>query len=234
MLAASPALPYVALSPTILHALGQEPFREGGPAGELLASPAEALTVFDCEAVAKEKLHYGHVAFLGGTEDEGTCRANREGFTQYQLRVRRLVDISRIDMSLSLFGSSAHSPILLCLAARSAPSTGAARWRCPRGAHPGPNHDALERGEPADRGRRGGPRRAWSRTLAMIKRAEAAGCPVLAWTFDSQGGGKRIVPRAPGAATARFAEPATRWTPTTAASRCLASWGRRSTRTGSP
>ncbi len=81
MLAASPALPYVALSPTILHALGQEPFREGGPAAELIASPEEALTVFDFEAVAKEKLHYGHVAFLGGTEDEGTYRANREGFT---------------------------------------------------------------------------------------------------------------------------------------------------------
>ena len=114
MLAASPALPYVALSSTILHALGQEPFREGGPASELIGSPEEALTVFDFEAVAKEKLHYGHVAFLGGTEDEATYRANREGFTEYQLRVRRLVDISRIDMSVSLFGSSAHSPILLC------------------------------------------------------------------------------------------------------------------------
>ena len=33
----------------------------------------------------------------------------------------------------------------------------------------------------------------WSRTLAMIKRAETAGSPVLAWTIDSQGGGKRIV-----------------------------------------
>ena len=79
MLAASPALPYVALSPKILHALGQEPFREGDPAGELIASPEEALTVFDFEAVAKEKQHCGHVAFLRGTEDEGTYRANREG-----------------------------------------------------------------------------------------------------------------------------------------------------------
>ena len=71
MLAASPALPYVALSPTILHALGQEPFSRGRPAVELIASPEEALTVFDFQAVAKEKLHYGHVAFLGGTEGEG-------------------------------------------------------------------------------------------------------------------------------------------------------------------
>ena len=56
MLAASPALPFVTLSPKILHALGQEPFREGGPADELIASPEEALTVFDFEAVAKESV----------------------------------------------------------------------------------------------------------------------------------------------------------------------------------
>ena len=161
MLAASPALPYVTLSPKLLHALGQEPFREGGPAGELIGSPEEALTVFDFEAVAKEKLHYGHVAFLGGTEDEGTYRANREGFTQYQLRVRRLVDISRIDMSVSLFGSSAHSPnppLPLRRAQRLPP--GRRGGGGPRGAHAGAHHDALERGEPADRGRGGGPRRA--------------------------------------------------------------------------
>ena len=57
------------------------------PRGELIASPEEALTVFDFEAVAKEKLHYGHVAFLGGTEDEARRTARtREGFTKYQLR----------------------------------------------------------------------------------------------------------------------------------------------------
>ena len=120
MLATSPALPYLALSPTILHALGQEPdvnrgaFVEGPGTSDLISSPEEALTVFDFEAVAKEKLHYGHVAFLGGTEDEGTYRANREGFKQYQLRVRRLVDISKTDMSLSLLGTETHSPIVLC------------------------------------------------------------------------------------------------------------------------
>ena len=205
MLAASPALPYVALSPTILQALGQEPYREGGPAASLIASPEEALTVFDFEAVAKQKLHYGHVAFLGGTEDEGTYRANREGFTQYQLRVRRLVDISRIDMSVSLFGSSAHAPDhpLPVRRAERLPSGRRGRGG-PRGEHARAHHDAVERG-PASRSRTSRRPAAapsgssstrdadWSRTLAMIKRAEAAGSPVLAWTIDNQGGGKRIV-----------------------------------------
>ena len=33
----------------------------------------------------------------------------------------------------------------------------------------------------------------WNKTLAMIRRAEAAGSTVMAWTVDGQGGGKRIV-----------------------------------------
>ncbi len=204
MLAASPALPYVALSPTILQALGQEPFREGGPAASLIESPQEALTVFDFEAVAKQKLHYGHVAFLGGTEDEATYRANREGFAQYQLRVRRLVDISRIDMSVSLFGSSAHAPIILCpCGALSAfhpeGEVEVARAVNTRG-HIMTLSNAASQPIEDVAAARGGPvwfqlyrDPDWSRTLAMIRRAEAAGSPVLAWTIDNQGGGKRIV-----------------------------------------
>ena len=58
------------------------------------------------------------MAFFVGTEEEGTYRANRDGFTQYQFRVRRLVDISRIDMLVSLFGDRAHSsaPCVLAIA----------------------------------------------------------------------------------------------------------------------
>ena len=84
ILAASPALRYDALSPTILHTLGQEPFREGGPAVKLIASPEEALTVFDFHAVAKEKLHHGTWRSSAAPRTRGTYRANREGFTQYQ------------------------------------------------------------------------------------------------------------------------------------------------------
>ena len=217
MLATSPALPYLALSPTILHALGQEPdvnrgaFVEGPGTSDLISSPEEALTVFDFEAVAKEKLHYGHVAFLGGTEDEGTYRANREGFKQYQLRVRRLVDIRKTDMSLSLFGTETHSPIVLCPCgalsafhpdgevevargtnsyAQAANVTGHV-MTLSTAASQTIEDVAAARGKPvwfqlyrdSD----------WNKTLAMIRRAEAAGSTVMAWTVDGQGGGKRIV-----------------------------------------
>src|SRR4029453_5356048 len=48
-----------------------------------------------------------------GTDDDATVRANREGFDRFQLRVRRLVDIRQIDMSVSLFGETFATPILL-------------------------------------------------------------------------------------------------------------------------
>ena len=33
-----------------------------------------------------------------GIDDEVTLRANREGFLKFQLRPRRLVDVSKVDM----------------------------------------------------------------------------------------------------------------------------------------
>jgi 4-hydroxymandelate oxidase len=39
--------------------------------------------------------HFGYMATC--TDDEATLRANREGFGKFQLRPRRLVDVSKID-----------------------------------------------------------------------------------------------------------------------------------------
>ena len=204
MLATSPALPYLALSPTILQALGQEPFREGPATTDLISSPDEALTVFDFEAVAKAKLHYGHVAFLGGNEDEGTYRANREGFEQYQLRVRRLVDISKMDMSVSLFGIKSHVPIILCPcgaldAFHPDGEVEVARAVKVKGHELALSTEASKSIEEVTAAKAGPVwfqlyRNAdWNKTLATIRRAEAAGSPVLAWTVDGQGGGKRVL-----------------------------------------
>ena len=41
--------------------------------------------------------HFGYMA--SGIDDEVTLRANREGFLKFQLRPRRLVDVSKVDMS---------------------------------------------------------------------------------------------------------------------------------------
>ena len=46
-------------------------------------------------------------------DDDATLKANREGFSHYQLRPRRLVDTTKIDMSVDLFGTRWETPIVL-------------------------------------------------------------------------------------------------------------------------
>ena len=66
----------------------------------LISDPKEALDVFDFEPVAKKKLPPAHFGYMvTGIDDEVTLRANREGFLKFQLRPRRLVDVSTIDMT---------------------------------------------------------------------------------------------------------------------------------------
>src|SRR5882762_2767286 len=81
----------------------------------LIKSPKEAINVFDFEPVMRQNLppaHFGYMA--SGIDDEVTLRANREGFGKFQLRPRRLVDVSKVDMSVDILGVKYASPIMLC------------------------------------------------------------------------------------------------------------------------
>jgi isopentenyl diphosphate isomerase/L-lactate dehydrogenase-like FMN-dependent dehydrogenase len=76
---------------------------------------ADALDVFFFDAMARKALppaHWGYMAT--GVDGEETLRANPRGFDRYQLRVRRFVDVSRIDMGMELFGQRFNSPVMLC------------------------------------------------------------------------------------------------------------------------
>src|SRR5262249_25439264 len=81
---------------------------------KLISTPKEAINVFDFEPVMQKNVppaHFGYMA--SGIDDEVTLRANREGFLKYQLRPRRLVDVSKVDMSVDLFGMKFNSPIII-------------------------------------------------------------------------------------------------------------------------
>jgi 4-hydroxymandelate oxidase len=80
----------------------------------LISSPKEALDVFDFEPVMHKNVppaHFGYMA--SGVGDDVTLRANREGFLKFQLRPRRLVDVSRIDMSAEILGQRYATPIII-------------------------------------------------------------------------------------------------------------------------
>lgn len=79
-----------------------------------IRSASEALDVFDFEPVAKAKMPVAHWAYLAtGTDDDGTIRANREGFDRWALKPRRLVDVHAIDGSVTLFGTRYPTPIVI-------------------------------------------------------------------------------------------------------------------------
>jgi hypothetical protein len=80
----------------------------------LIASPKDAINVFDFEPVASKNIppaHFGYMA--SGIDDEVTLRANREGFLKFQLRPRRLVDVSKVDTSVDILGVRYASPIIV-------------------------------------------------------------------------------------------------------------------------
>ena len=82
---------------------------------DVIATPADALSVFDFEEAARRKVQPGHWAYMAsGVDDDATLRANREAFQHVQLRPRRLHDPTKVDMRVELFGTAYASPIYLC------------------------------------------------------------------------------------------------------------------------
>ena len=130
----------------------------------LIADPRQALNVFDFEPVMKKNVPAAHFGYMAtGLDDEVTLRANREGFLKFQLRPRRLVDVSKIDMSCEIFGATYDSPIVIApTGSNSAFHPGRRSGRRQGGKDRKPSANSVHRGHNL---RRGGYRRAWSADL---------------------------------------------------------------------
>jgi 4-hydroxymandelate oxidase len=78
-------------------------------------SAADALDVFDLEAAAERVVPPAHWGYLqSGVDGDATLRANSAAFARWQLRPRRFVDVSRVDLSTTVLGSTMASPVFLC------------------------------------------------------------------------------------------------------------------------
>lgn len=170
---------------------------------ELIASASEALDVFDFEPVARKKVPPAHWGYLAtGTDDDATIRANREGFTRWDLRVRRLVDVSKIDTSVQLLGVKWDTPIVInplgsqkafhpegeIAVARAAKAKG--HLQVLSTVATSSIEDVIAA--------RGAPvwfqlyhQQDWDQTKQMIKRAERAGAPAVVYTVDLNAGSNR-------------------------------------------
>lgn len=171
--------------------------------GPTIASPEEAINVFDLEAVARENLPPAHFGYITtGVDDDVTLRANRAGFLKFQIRSRRLVDTRKLDTRIDLFGNQWPTPIILAPA-------GSQRAFHPDGelavakAAKARNHlqilstvtttsveDVIAARE-APVWFQLYPSVSWEVTRGLLKRAEAAGCPVVALTLDQATAGSR-------------------------------------------
>jgi 4-hydroxymandelate oxidase len=161
---------------------------------------ADALSVSDFEALTRGMLPPAHLGYLiSGVDDDATLRLNREGFQHFQLRARRLVDVSKPDLRTEVFGVPWETPIFLC-------PVGGQKMFNPEG------EVAVARAAKAKKATQilstvssapvedvaralGGPLWYqlympvnWEGTEKMVRREEAAGCPVLVWTVDLLGG----------------------------------------------
>src|SRR5262249_53430846 len=80
----------------------------------VISDPSQAINVLEFEAASRKVLPPAHWGFLSsGVDDDATLKANREAFSHYQLRSRRLVETTRIDTSVELFGTTWETPIAL-------------------------------------------------------------------------------------------------------------------------
>jgi len=166
-------------------------------AQSLTAPPSGApVNVLEFEPLARQRLPREVWEYISqGAADELTLRRNREAFDAIRLSPRVLVDVSRIDTRLELFGQKLDFPVLLApvagqgrMHARAEPE--AARGATAAGATFVISTFASSRVDEIARAARG---RAWFQlyvqrdrgvTKDMVQRAEAAGCTALCITVD--------------------------------------------------
>jgi isopentenyl diphosphate isomerase/L-lactate dehydrogenase-like FMN-dependent dehydrogenase len=188
-------LRFVAASPLLAQVRGQAP-------PVTLTTAKDALKVMDFEEAAHKALppaHWGYMA--SGVDDDLTLQNNLAAFKRIQLRPRRLVDVSKVDLSIELFGTTWETPIFLC-------PVGTQKMFHPEG------EIAVARAARAKKSLQilstvttssvedvakalGRPPwyqlympTTWDAAEKMVHRVEEAGCQALAWTIDLLGGRK--------------------------------------------
>jgi 4-hydroxymandelate oxidase len=160
----------------------------------------QAITLMDFEAAARRALspaHWGYMA--SGVDDDLTLRSNREGFTRFALRPRRLVDVSKPDLSVQIFGTTWDAPIFLCPVGGQRMFHRDGEVAVARAASARKTLQILSSATsiPVEEVAKALTHplwyqlympMTWEGTERLVRRVETAGCPVLVWTIDLLGG----------------------------------------------
>jgi isopentenyl diphosphate isomerase/L-lactate dehydrogenase-like FMN-dependent dehydrogenase len=204
-------LSFLAASPVILAAsrVSGQPVVDLSDiyAPEILARAQDAINVFDFQETAKHVFNPGHYTrmMMGGDNGE-TVRANREGFSKFQLRIPRLINTQEIDSSVEIFEKAYPVPIFIApcggqkafhdeaevAVARAARSRGVGQFLSTV-ASTSIEEVSAARGEPVLFQLY--PDLDFSVTEAVIRRAERAGSEVMAVTVDHPASNREAIQR---------------------------------------
>jgi isopentenyl diphosphate isomerase/L-lactate dehydrogenase-like FMN-dependent dehydrogenase len=183
-----------------LRFLTASPLFAGSGSGEALSDPKLALNVMDFEEAARAALPPAHFGYMAtGVDDDYTLKANRDGFRKIQLRPRRLVDVSKLDTHVELFGQTYESPIFLCPTGNQKAFHPEAELAVARAAQARKHLMVLScmTNTPIEDVTQAAGRPVWFQLYAtsswavaekVVHHAEEAGCPVLALTVDTSSG----------------------------------------------
>jgi len=171
---------------------------------DLVTTATDALDVFDMEKVAETTVPPAHFGYIQtGVDGEETQRNNRAALERMYIRARRLIDVSRIDTRVTLFGREWPTPIVIapCGSQRGFHAEG--ELATARAAQAREHLQALStvsstgvedvneaRGEPVWYQLYATSN--WDVTQAVVERVRAAGCPVIVLTVDLPGGSNRL------------------------------------------
>jgi len=181
-------LRFLAASPLAARAWAQEPI--------IISRAKDALNVMDFEPAARRALPPAHWGYLAtGVDDNKTLRNNREAFDHYQLRARRLVDVTHANLGIEVFGARWDWPVYISAVGSQRAFHPEGEIAAARAAKAKQTMQMLSTVtsfpvEEVAKALGTAPwyqlymPTTWADTEKMVKRAEAAGCPVLAWTID--------------------------------------------------
>jgi 4-hydroxymandelate oxidase len=186
-------LRFLACGPLAARAMAQE----STPA---IASATDALNVMDFEPLAHKALppaHWGYMAT--GVDDDVTLRMNREAMGHYQLRARRLTGVAKADLRTEVFGVSWDMPIYVSAVGHQKQFHAQGELATARAAKAQKTIQMLSTVttisvEDVAKALGTAPwyqlymPSSWEETEKMVRRVEAAGCSVLAWTIDNLAG----------------------------------------------
>jgi 4-hydroxymandelate oxidase len=201
-LALSPAL----VSPLLVRSSWPRVFASEGRAAtqisdagiDSIKSADQALNIMEFEELARRALPPAHFAYLAsGVDDDATVRLNHEAYQHIEIRSRRLINVEKLDTSLELFGTKWETPIFLCPVSSMKAFDPEGELAVARAAAKKRHLQMLStvascsieevtaaRGAPV--WQQLYPTNDWAVTRSLIKRAEAAGSPVLVYTVDHQ------------------------------------------------